>query len=117
VIDLKQGCSIASTEQLFSYLSKKLPVTRIVIGTNVEGVLDDKGHVIRSITKRNFDSIKQHLKGAGSTDVTGGMLHKVESMLELAEHVREIVIVNALKPGNIKKALEGETLGTAITND
>jgi isopentenyl phosphate kinase len=114
LVDLKQGCSIASTEKLFQYIAKDLSVERIVIGTNVDGVLDDKGKVIPEIHESNFNDIKKHLGAAADTDVTGGMLHKVESMLELAKDGHEIVIVNALTPGNIEKALEGKTLGTLI---
>ncbi len=116
LIDLKQGCSIASTEKLFMYLAKVLPVSRVIIGTNVDGVLDDTNKVVRSITPANFSKIKPHLTGASTTDVTGGMLHKVESMLEMSKVVKEIVIINALTPGNIGKALRGEKMGTVITN-
>lgn len=114
LVDLKQGCSIASTEKLFQYLASVLNVKRIIIGTNVDGVLDDKGGVIDEITPESFKTIKKHLKGASSVDVTGGMLHKVESMLELAKSGHEIIIVNATVPGNIKKALLGENRGTLI---
>jgi isopentenyl phosphate kinase len=114
LIDIKQGCSIASTEKLFAYLASVLPVSRIVIGTNVDGVLDDKNKVIETINSDNFNNVKKHLKGAKGTDVTGGMMHKVEEMLNLAEKVPQIAIVNALKPGNIEKALDGDNLGTLI---
>jgi isopentenyl phosphate kinase len=114
LIDLKQGCMIASTEKLFSYLARVLPVSRIIIGTNVDGVLDDKGNVIEKISPENFDKIKKHLGGAGTTDVTGGMVHKVESMLELAQKVPQILIINANVPGNVERTLSGENLGTLI---
>jgi isopentenyl phosphate kinase len=114
LVDLKKGCSIASTERIFQYIASLLPVKRIIIGTNVDGVLDSDGQVIPEINPQNFDDVRKHLKGAADTDVTGGMLHKVESMLELAKMGHEIAIVNALTPNNIKKALEGEPLGTLI---
>jgi isopentenyl phosphate kinase len=116
LLDLKQGCSIVSTEKLFRYIAGLLPVGRAVIGTNVDGVLDDKNRVIEKITNSNFSEVKKHLKGAATTDVTGGMLHKVESMLEMSKVVPEIRIVNALKKGNIAAALEGKPIGTLITN-
>ena len=116
LVDLDQGCSIASTEKLFLYLAKKLDITRVVIGTNVDGVLDDKGKVILEISHKTFVDIVHHLKGSNSTDVTGGMLHKVETMLEMASFGHEIRIVNALKSGELKKALEGQNVGTLITH-
>lgn len=115
MMDIRKGCSIASTEKLFSYIVSRINIERIIIGTNVDGVLDDKNRVIPGISKKTFESIKQHLKGAKTTDVTGGMLHKVESMLQISKYVSEIRIVNASKEGNVKKALEGEALGTRIT--
>jgi isopentenyl phosphate kinase len=114
LVDIKKGCSIASTETLFSYLANTLPVKRIVIGTNVDGVLDSDGCVISEIDPRNFTAVKKHLGASGHTDVTGGMLHKVESMLELAKMGHQVVITNALTPGNIKKTLLGENIGTLI---
>ncbi len=116
LIDLKHGCSIASTETLFRYLARKLDVSRVVVGTNVDGVLDDEGNLIPTISHKTFDSIARHLKGSGNTDVTGGMLHKVETMLDMTGFGREIRIVNALKEGEIKRALEGREVGTLITN-
>lgn len=38
-------------------------------------------------------------------------------MMASARWVREIQIINALKPGNITKALNGEHVGTIITAD
>lgn len=116
LVDLKQGCSIVSTEKLFAYLAKLLPVGRVIIGTNVDGVLDDKGKVIEKITPASFSKIRPHLKGASTTDVTGGMLHKVEAMLEMSKSVSEIMIINAHTPDNVKDALIGKRMGTLITN-
>lgn len=42
---------------------------------------------------------------------------KVLEMMASARWVREIQIINALKPGNITKALNGEHVGTIITAD
>jgi len=116
MLDLAQGCSIASTESIFAFLSKEMKTRRIVIGTNVEGVLDSGGKVFSHITNKNFESMKHHLGGSAATDVTGGMLHKVESMLELSALGHEVFIVNATVPGNVKRALLGEWIGTKITN-
>jgi isopentenyl phosphate kinase len=115
LVDIKQGCSIVSTEKLFRYIAGLLPVGRAVIGTNVDGVLDDKNKTVGKITGSNFIEVRKHLKGAGTTDVTGGMLHKVESMLEMSKVVPEIQIINALKKGNVAAALTGKQVGTIIS--
>ena len=109
--DTKKGCSILSTEEVINSLSLDLEIDRIVIGTNVEGVLDGQGKLIPEITKENFAEIKKHLGGSKHTDVTGGMLHKVEEMLKVRP---DVLIINALTPGNVKKAVLGESIGTLI---
>jgi isopentenyl phosphate kinase len=49
-------------------------------------------------------------------DVTGGMKSKVTQMLELVQQnpLLKIQIFSGLEPGNIVRALAGETLGTWI---
>jgi len=116
LVDLERGCSIASTEKLFLYLAQKLDVSRVVIGTDVDGVLDNTGNPIPMITPDTFNKIAHHVKGSGNTDVTGGMLHKVETMLEMLPFTHDIRIVNATRPGEIKKALEGQEVGTLIAS-
>lgn len=40
----------------------------------------------------------------------------VLELMGSAKHRKQIQIVNGLKPGNIKKALAGEHVGTVITS-
>ncbi len=118
VMDIAQGWSIASTEDLFLYLAAHLPVERVVIGSDVDGVLDRAGSGAKFdvITPRDLKRISASLQGAGTVDVTGGMRSKVESLLKLAEERGvESVILNAAKPGLLEAALRGETgVGTEI---
>jgi molybdenum storage protein len=39
---------------------------------------------------------------------------KVIELLQVARHIKQISIINGLKPGNLTKALEGEHVGTLI---
>ncbi len=117
--DLKQGCSIISTERILSFAARKVGASRIVIAANEDGVWEDfpkRKKLIREITPRNFAEIKRHLKGSSAVDVTGGMLHKVERMLDLAKETgADVVIVNGSVPGRVKDALLGKkVLGTVV---
>ena len=57
------------------------------------------------------------MKGSSGIDVTGGMLHKVKSLLELAKIGIESQVIDGKKPQTLKRALLGErNLGTIITN-
>ena len=41
----------------------------------------------------------------------------VLDLLQSARHVREVQVINGLKPGNLTRALAGEHVGTIITAD
>ncbi|RLE72192.1 MAG: uridylate kinase [Thermoprotei archaeon] len=118
VFDTIKGCTIISTEQIFTYLSKYLRPSRILIFGLVDGVYtsdpqkDKKARKIPEISAKNIDSIK--LKGSYAVDVTGGMFTKVMELLKIAEMGIECEIIGG-KSGYIKKALAGERgLGTII---
>jgi len=114
VCDTKKGCQILSTEKIFRFLAEKLKPKKIILLSNVEGVLDGRGKVISEITKKKFLKIKKYLKKAEKIDVTGGMIHKVEEALKMAQGKREVFILG-FKKGNLEKCLKGERIGTKIS--
>lgn len=119
VIDIAQGYSIVSTEEIFFYLAKKLPVKRIVIGSDVDGVMNNAMNTkekIDIITPSDKKWLSASLRGAETIDVTGGMKNKVEVLLELAEKYGiESEILNATKPGLLELAIRGRKgAGTII---
>ena len=118
-IDITQGYSVVSTEEIFYYLAKKLPVKRIVIGSDVDGVINissNNKEKIDVITPSDKKWVSTSLKGAKTIDVTGGMKSKVEVLIELAEENGiESEILNATKPGLLELALKGKKgIGTII---
>ena len=126
-LDKKKGCSIVSTEEIFYYLAKELKrqgfnLTKIINCGIVDGVFrgdpikNPDSEIIPEITNENIDEIRKYLSGSHGTDVTGGMLSKVEKMLKIAAETGvETFIINGLIPGRIEKALKGENvLGTRI---
>lgn len=121
VTDTRQGCSISSTEKTLAALAEKLGGKRIIMCADVDGVFtanpkdNPNAKLIEELTPKNFEAIKKGIAGSSATDVTGGMLHKVESMLELAHAGFECLIVNGKKPGVVKSVLLGEKVkGTRI---
>ena len=116
-MDRTMGVSISSTEDEFSFLAGSLPPKRVVMATCVDGVLDRESRVIPRITPENLPQIRNVLLPAEGEDVTGGMLHKVERLLQMAETGCETLIVNALVPGRLKDAIVGEqVVGTRVGN-
>ena len=110
-LDTKMGCCIISTEEVLNFLTKEFKPERIILCGKVDGVLDAQNKVIPEITEKNFAKIKPMLLSSDGIDITGGMLHKVERMLELKV---PSYIINGTKEGNLEKALLGEKIGTEI---
>ncbi len=120
-LDVKKGCCIISTEEILGFLAKRFGFNKIISAGIVDGVFtadpikDRNAKLIFKITPETLPQIKNMLGGSSGIDVTGGMLHKVERFVELAEEGVRSQIVNGLVKGNVKKALLGdETIGTLI---
>ncbi len=102
VPDIELGGSVCSGDQIISYLGKA--AERILLATNVDGVLDDKGKVIEQITGRNFADVSRHFKSAEG-DVTGAMAGKIKELLELDT---PSYVVNGLKPERVEALMLGK---------
>ncbi len=111
VLDEKLGGSVCSGDQIVAYLGKQAEF--IVLATNVDGVLDDKGKVIPQITKSNFKKLFKHLKlFRDHKDVTGAMKGKIQELLELDT---PSYIVNGDHPERVADLLLGKkTLCTVV---
>ncbi|HIK02937.1 TPA: isopentenyl phosphate kinase family protein [archaeon] len=119
VPDTKKGCSIASTEMIFSFLLKKFKPKRIVVGTDVDGVFvteNGQEKVVPEINRRNYKEVLETIGSSKYTDVTGGMKHKVMELYNISKKVSDVQIINLLKEGNLAKAIKGEHVGTLIVN-
>ncbi|MBD3398369.1 hypothetical protein GF412_04090 [Candidatus Micrarchaeota archaeon] len=100
--DSELGCAVCSGDQLVSWFGKG--AERIILGTNVDGVLVD-GKPVPEIHQGNFEQVSAHFKDAGHPDVTGGMKGKIRELLGLGT---PSYIVNALHPGRIEALLRGK---------
>lgn len=117
VTDRARGAAIASTEEVFVALAHGLPrhgwrVSRAVWLGDAEGVLDGSGAVVPEIGRGG--PLPDAVGGAAATDVTGGMAHRVETALELAEMGVASWIGDGV-PGRLTAALSGEVeTGTRV---
>ncbi len=119
-LDREKGGTIASTEQIFSYLAKSIQPTRILLAGIENGVLTrfPDGEVIPHISPSNIGQIRQVLQGSAAVDVTGGMETKVMEMVGLVTEVPklEIVIYNGLQRGATYNLLSQKSqIGTLIS--
>lgn len=118
-IDSVRGGTIISTEEIFIYAAKELEPKFILLAGETEGVLDATGVVMPVIRKSEIREIRQALGGSRGTDVTGGMVSKVEGMLELAmtQPSLQIRIFSGLVEGAVEQCLtvRDPHLGTVIS--
>jgi isopentenyl phosphate kinase len=115
-----RGGTILSTEDLFSHLVRALHPQRILLAGLEAAVwsdFPDRTRKVETITPQTFHEISEGVGKADGADVTGGMESKVTQMLDLVQQNPEIKIqiFSGSEPGNIQRALHGETLGTWIT--
>lgn len=111
--------TILSGEGIIHLLCQKLPVRRILAGTDTNGVLRDladPASKIDLISSSNMSEISRYLKSSRNIDVTGGMLSKVQGLLsEAQEYGITEVIFNGNEDGSLLKVLKGDySIGTTI---
>ena len=115
-MDSERGACIISGDQSLPYLAKALRAKRAGLGSAADGVLDGDGKVIPRITPETFGRFARYIGSSAGTDVTGGMLGKVKEILDLADSTGiDACIFNANEPGNYRRYLEGEDIGTIIS--
>jgi len=120
VPDLNKGMSILSGDKIVAYLALALKASRVIFGVDVDGVYTASpkkakhAELVRRITPAD-EKLVASIGAAEGRDVTGGMGNKVRELLALAEQGVEAEIVNATKPGILKRAVQGERgLGTVV---
>ena len=118
--DSERGGTIISTEEVMSYLVAPLQPSWLLLAGETDGVYDQFGRTIPLITAENFSEIASVLGGSRGTDVTGGMLSKVQAMLQLVQHhpSLKIRIFSGLQPNLLAQLLTDPTLekGTVIAH-
>ena len=112
-LDKVRGCTIISTEQIFTHLTAFLEPARIVLAGEVEGVFtadpfrDKAARLIPEISTHGFHQVELMLTGSHGVDVTGGMLTKVRMMYDLVQERPQlkVQIISGRRPGLIKRVL------------
>lgn len=122
-LDRSQGGTIISTEQIFAYLAGHLHPDRMILVGVVDGVFESDplrepaARPMPEITAANWASVRALLGGSHGVDVTGGMLAKVEAMVELARRMPglEIQLISGEPPGALQAALLKSSSASAGT--
>ncbi len=122
IFDEVRGGTILSTEDLFEHLALALQPKRILLAGLEQAVWADypaNTQRIERITPALFESLRASVGGSHGADVTGGMESKVRQMLALAGKIPGLQahIFSGEIPGNLLRALQGESLGTIVAGD
>ena len=114
IVDSEQGCTIWSTETIFSFLvpwlqqKTEYEVKKVVHVNELAGVLDHDGQVIPEISLNNAAEVKKMMTKTKGFDVTGGMWHKIGESLKLAKQGIETHIISGLKKDNLYQVLTAQ---------
>jgi isopentenyl phosphate kinase len=119
VFDEALGGTILSTEELFTYLARQMKPTQLLLAGLEPGVwadYPDNTRLLPEITPVSFPRIAAGLKGSVATDVTGGMADKVRQLVSVVDEVPGLraMIFSGETPGNVRRSLLGEDVGTLI---
>lgn len=119
--DLDKGFDILSGDKIVGFLAVRLDAKKIIMAVDVDGIFTDdpklepSAQLIPHLTLNELEGLQAKIGGSRNFDVTGGMLGKISELAEPVKCGVEALIVNALKPNNIYKALRGEEIiGTKI---
>ncbi|MFW9847773.1 MAG: isopentenyl phosphate kinase [Candidatus Thorarchaeota archaeon] len=111
--DSIRGASILSGDTILAFLTKQLDIDRVLVGTNVDGLLDSdpednpNAKVIPIINDKNKEEVLEIAGPASTTDVTGGMRRKISDLLTISESGVEVIIFNLTVAGRLSSLLQG----------
>jgi len=121
VLDEKLGFTILSGDQLVAYLALKYKATKIVVGTDTDGLFDcdpktnPNAKPYKHLTLAELREIQPKLGKAQGKDVTGGMAGKIAELIPAVEAGIPVQIINATRNLRVLRALTGERIeGTMI---
>jgi len=112
VIANRENYRIFSGDHALPYLTKKLKPDISLHASDVDGVLDPEGRVIKSINLGNIGEVVKYIRSSEKEDVTGGMYLKVMEACRLGV---KVLIFNGNRRDNIYRSLIGDySIGTRI---
>ncbi len=109
-----KGFRILSGDTICVELADLLGAARCVMSVDVDGLLDERGEVIK-VLGENSTKFSPLRKGSRKSDATGGISLKVREAMRMASSGTEVRLVSGLRPAEFSKALRGvEFHGTTI---
>jgi isopentenyl phosphate kinase len=112
-LDAELGGTIVSTEELLAFLARRLRPARLILIGDADGVFEQDPHcgpareAVPLISAANWAQVRAMLGGSHATDVTGGMLAKIELAVELVRDLPGLVVhvASGDRPGALEALL------------
>ncbi len=111
-LDDRRGISVLSGDNMAAILANCLNASKLVFGTDTDGLIGSSGERIRRISKTNLNKVGI-IKREGTIDVSGGMGRKLAQAASTKRGIA-VYIIDLRRPGELKKALSGKGAGTLI---
>jgi len=114
LIDRTQGSSIASTETLFRALIPALraaghPAARALWFGDTDGLYDATGATIPTVAAPEVPELLDLIGAPRGVDVTGGMVHRLQTVAALAAEGVPSMLANGHRAGAMHRLLRGDT--------
>ncbi|MFH0897246.1 MAG: isopentenyl phosphate kinase [Candidatus Bathyarchaeota archaeon] len=121
ILDITQGFSILSGDQLVTTLATNFKASQVIIGVDVNGLythdpkVNPNAKLIRKISLTELKSILGNIGKSETVDVTGGMYGKISELIPALEKGVKVKMINAKRVNRLYKALiDEEVMGTKI---
>ena len=97
------------------YLKKNgFKIKRIIQVGETNGVYDQNKKTVPLITRENWPNIKKFIFKLNSNDVTGGMMHKIDNALLVANLGIETLLINGNLRNELSRALNNKKNGGTL---
>jgi isopentenyl phosphate kinase len=116
VSDIRTGFAVLSGDQIAAYFAVKLKASRLVFGTDVDGIFDSNPKVDRwakLLPVLSVSEASRFVRKATSrttADVTGGMAGKIRESVFAASRGIPVYFINLAKHGRLVKAVSGRRI-------
>jgi isopentenyl phosphate kinase len=122
VTDLATGFSVVSGDQIAAYLARRLHATRLIFGTDIDGIYDanpklnPKAKLLTDLTLSSARHDMQNIGKSLAPDVTGGMGGKVSEALAAVSEGIPVHFINLTRNKRLTEvALGRKVLGSKIS--
>ena len=112
---------IGDNDNLSAMVAELIDAEVLIILSDIDGLyngnpkVDANAKLIHEV-KEITPEIEQMAGGAGTKLGTGGMFTKIQAAKLAAKHGIKLLIVNGKEIGNLRRALNGEEIGTIFVN-